>query len=265
MSILAVHTLPQGIIFGADRNITHTKTSTDENNKHINIVVGQTQSPKVLRWPNYKAIIGYVGQAVISGIPTHEWLYNFIGRHIEFNNLAYLAEELNKEVYNQRIIDEGDTDPQILIIHLAGFEKENGNYVPLIYYIRNSYQLTKNGYSDIRKEFQCSEEFWKYFPEVPKDKIKDNLDYWSKNKGPFWFHQGADLGTFNILDIFIKSAFNIIFQNNVNLSFPRTLEEWEKHMKMIILTYEAYYQSFMGPGEQIVGGGVDIVSLPWPD
>ena len=265
MSILAVHTLPQGIIFGADRNITQTKISTDKSNRNINIVIGQTQSPKVLRWPNYKAIIGYVGQAVIGGIPTHEWLYNFIGKHIEFSNLAQVAEELNKEVYNQRIIDEGNTKPQILIIHLAGFEKVDDIYIPLIYYIRNSYQLTKNGYTDIRKEFQCSEEFWKYFPGVPKDKIKDFLDSLSKNKVPFWLHQGADLGTFNILDIFIKSAFNVIFKNNPNLSFPITLEEWEKHMKMIILTYEVYYQSFMGPGEQIVGGGVDIVSLPWPN
>jgi len=264
MSILAVHALPQGIIFGADRNITETRI-TNENNRLINIVMGQTQSPKVLRWPNYKAIIGYVGQAVIGGIPTHEWLYNFIGNHIEFNNLAELAEELNEEVYNQRMIDECGTEPQPLIIHLAGFEEKNNFHIPLIYYIRNSYELTINGYSDIRKIFQCSEEFWGYFPDVPQEEIKDFLDRHSRSKEPFWFHQGADLRTFNILDKFIKSAFDIIFENNPNLPFPETLGEWEKHMKMIILTYEAYYQSFMGPGEQIVGGGVDIVSLPWPE
>jgi len=266
MSILAVHTLPQGIIFGADRNVTETRILKDEENRIVNVVLGQTQSPKVQRWPNNKAIIGYVGEGVIGGVPTHEWIYNFIGNHIEFKSLDELARELKEEVCKQRIIDEGDSGPRILIIHLAGFEKKDGFYIPLIYYVRNSYKLTKSGYSDIRKEFQYSEEFWNYFPSIPPDEIKKVLgDYLVRNQEHFWFHQGIDLGTFNILDKFIKKAFNMLFINNIDIPFPRTLAEWEKHMKMIILTYEAYYKAFKGPSEQYVGGGVDIVSLPWPD
>lgn len=49
--------------------------------------LGHTQRPKVLRWPGRKAVIGYVGAAQVGGIPTDEWLYDFIGRHFEFRIL----------------------------------------------------------------------------------------------------------------------------------------------------------------------------------
>jgi len=33
---------------------------------------------------------------------------------------------------------------------------------------------------------------------------------------------------------------------------------------MSILTYGAYFEAYRGVGEQYVGGGADVVSIPWP-
>ncbi len=88
MSILVVHLVPEGLLFAADRNITATATGGGVT------YIGQTQRPKVLKWPNHDTIIGYVGAGAIAGVPTDQWLYAFIGRHLTFPDFATLATEL---------------------------------------------------------------------------------------------------------------------------------------------------------------------------
>jgi hypothetical protein len=34
---------------------------------------------------------------------------------------------------------------------------------------------------------------------------------------------------------------------------------------MSVLMYGAYFQAYQKPYEQYVGGGVDTVSIPWPE
>jgi hypothetical protein len=43
------------------------------------------------------------------------------------------------------------------------------------------------------------------------------------------------------------------------------LEEWSRHTKMQVLIYGAYYEAFHPPGAQYVGGGADVLTVPWPD
>jgi len=81
---------------------------------------------------------------------------------------------------------------------------------------------------------------------------------------PFWFHQGYDLVTFNMIDATLKEAFKYLFASHPNHSLPETLEDWEKHLKMTILTYGSYFQAFNSPNAQLVGGA-DVVSLKWPE
>ncbi len=80
MSIMVVQLANTGILFGADRNITSQVTL--QNGSTAIVLTGQSQSPKVLKWPNQEVIVGYVGQAELAGIPTDQWLYSFIGRHL---------------------------------------------------------------------------------------------------------------------------------------------------------------------------------------
>jgi hypothetical protein len=264
VSILVVQALPQGIIFGADRNVTQTKVASDSSGKSVTVVLGQSQRPKVLRWPNKRALVGYVGAATTGGMPTDEWLYEFIGDHLEFPSFGDLAHDLADKVQEQRAIDEGQAGPEPLIIHLGGFEARGSEQVPVVWYIRNPHGMEGGDYIDIRKEFLCTEEFWRYFPGVPVDQIRELLRRVASQYQPFWFHQGLDLGTFNTLEAFLTGAFALLCRVHPDHSFPQTLLEWQQHLRMTILTYGAYYQAFRGPGEQYVGGGADTVSLTWP-
>lgn len=268
MSILVVQALYEGIIFGADRNITSTSVHSTPDGKTIYVVQGQSQRPKVLRWPNNNALIGYVGVGSIAGIPTDEWLYNFIGRNLTFHDFKELAHGLRDEVQAQRIIDEGTEKAEGLIIHLGGFEEREGIQVPIIWFITNCHRLDPIiGYTDIKKDFGVSEELWKkeYIGDATPQNIRAYLKERAESYNPFWFHQGFDLGIFNTLDYFLRQSFRLLIENHPNHSFPKTLGEWGRHLSMSILTYGAYFQSFYGPSEQYVGGGVDIVSLSWPN
>jgi hypothetical protein len=101
MSILLVEIVPQGIVFGADRNVTHSRVMQkrfEQDGKSVieirEEIFGQSQRPKVLRWPQRKAVIRYVGAAEISGMPTDEWLYDFIGNNLSFSSFENLSETL---------------------------------------------------------------------------------------------------------------------------------------------------------------------------
>lgn len=269
MSILVVQALKEGIIFGADRNITTTSVRQMNEGQMIYTVCGQSQRRKVLRWPNNKALIGYVGVASLAGMPTDEWLYDFIGRNLSFTDFRELTTRLRDEVQAQRVIDEGEGKAEGLIIHLAGFEEREQIQVPVIWFITNCHRLDPvQGYTDIKKDFGVSEELWqtRYIGASTPQNIRNFLGQKASEFSPFWFHQGFDLGVFNTLTFFLNESFRLLIKSRPNnLSFPTSLDEWGRHLSMSILTYGAYFQSFFGPSEQYVGGGVDIVSLPWPD
>ena len=262
MSVFIIHLLPQGIIFAADRNITINSVYQDREQLISINNYGQTQSSKVLKWPNNKAIIGAVGAATLGGIPINEWFYNFIGSNINFSNFNELAKSLKDSVESQRLIDDSGNEPQAMVIHLGGFEKKDDIWVPVIYFIRNADIDSDGNY--ICSDFVYGEEVGRIFQSLKPNEIKQRLKELSEKREPFWIHHEIGLKTFNLLDAFIKNALNIIYTNNIELSFPATLNEWEKHAKMIVLTYEAYFQAFKDPWEQYVGGGVDVLSLPWP-
>ena len=267
MSILVVQPVAEGIIFGADRNITHKKICSSAN---LQVEIqGQSQRPKVLRWPNNRALLGFVGVASIGSQPMDEWLYNFIGRNYVFDNFQDLAILLKDEIQHQRTKDEGVNESEGLIIHLAGFERRDGFYVPVVWFIRNYEGMdeTTGCYLNPRKEFAVSEELWheNYIEGSTPATIRSYLKNRAECFNPFWFHQGYGLGIFNTLDAFIKGSFKLLIESRIGPSFPNSLKEWENHVKMSILTYSAYFQSFYAPFEQYVGGGADVVSLPWPD
>ena len=261
MSILVVQVLPQGMIFGADRNITHRVEVPSPAGRKI-YIIGQSQRPKVLKWPNQRAVVGYVGAAEMGGLPTDEWLYKFIGQHFDFAMFEDLAEDLRAEIEQQRRTDKDDNAAGPFVVHLGGFEEQEGQQVPVVWHIRNA--SASAGYQDASEAFQVSEAFWEFFPNISPAEIKSHLDNLAKNHDPFWFHQGFDLGTFNTLEAFLKGAFKLLCEKHRDHKLPQSLADWERHLKMSILTYGAYFQAFKGPGEQFVGGGVDTVRLDWP-
>ncbi len=257
MSILVVEVLSEGLIFGADRNITSTYLNGSTSQK--------CKRPKVLKWPNENYLFGFVGAAEIGGKPMHEWLATLTEEFKSKKSMNDIANDLNGKVQKQRIQDEKNSPTQPLIIHVGGFEKKDNFWVPQVWHIRNVHKLGRFGYLDIRKEFSCDDQFWEHFKSVHPSEIRKVLKVRAKQFNPFWFHQGIDLLTFNVFEETIKLSFRLLCEKHPDHDIPTTLEEWSKHVRMQILMYGAYYEAFHSKNRQYVGGGVDILSLPWPD
>lgn len=257
MSFLIIELTSKGLIFGADKNVTTTHPDGTREQKK--------KTEKVLKWPNDKALVGFVGQGRIGSISTRDWIDNFILRNLEFTSLNEISEKLKDEIEEQRIIDEGTNPPKGLIIHLGGFETISNIITPKIYLITNVWALTKEeGYTDCRKEFKVSEELWNYFPNTvsPLD-LRNKIIALENNLEPFWFHQGFDLMTFNALHASLKLAFRNLVHGHPKHKLPSNLREWEKHARLQILMYGAYFEAFHDTNELYVGGGSDILSIEW--
>jgi hypothetical protein len=256
MSILVVEVLSEGLIFGADRNITAMPKGGEPTQVK--------KQPKVLKWPKKNILFGFVGAARVGGTPMHQWLNSIKREFRALTTIEEIAQSLKNKVQEQRSRDEANGSAEPLIIHLGGFEKRDGYWAPVVWYIRNVYKYGRFGYLDFRKEFECSETFWPYFKDVDPSEIRKDLKVRAKQLNPFWFHQGIDLITFNVLQASIKSSFKLLCEQHPDHDIPTTLEEWVKHVRMQVLMYGAYYEAFHPKGRRYVGGGADVEFIPWP-
>jgi hypothetical protein len=260
MSIMVVHLVPQGLLFGADRNIT---SQVERQDGGVAITVeGQSQRPKVLKWPNREAIIGYVGAAETAGMPTDLWLYHsFIGNNLNFSDFPTLAQTLQTEL-DRQLSSGGLSGP--LVIHLGGFEPESGGSRPIVWFIRNTTALTPTGAYVVGTRFDASEELASpaYFGTKPGTEIRSEL----RAGLYFSFRQGYDLPAFNTIDVKLREAMAIIVHGHPGQTHPvpSDLDEWAKHVRLAVNGYGAYFASFFEPYEQYVGGGADIVYARWP-
>ena len=257
MSILVVEVLSEGMIFGADRNITTTYSN--------GTTVQEISRPKVFKWPKDDVLVGAVGAATVNGLPIEEWLNTLTEEFRQKTSLEEIAKDLNARIQEQRSKDEGTNPATPMIIHLGGFEKKDGLWLPYIWFIRNTHKPGQFRYLDFRKEFSNTEEFWKYFKDVDPTEIRKVLKVLAKQFKPFWFHQGIDLFTFNVLESAIKSSFKLLCEQHPDHDIPTTLEGWSKHVYMQVLMYGAYYEAFHPEGKRYVGGGADVIFTHWPN
>lgn len=262
MSILVTHLVPQGLIFAADRNIT---TSISDPSATL---IGQKQRPKLLKWPNADVLVVYVGAGAVGRQPTDLWLYDFIGRNLNFTDLTALASSLRDDL--NEALAAGDLraeDP--LILHLGGFEEVRGDWTPRIWFIHDTAGLDPVDGSYIAgTSFIASEEIAQpvYFGTDTGTQIHAKVAAAVANGGLFSFRQGFDLASFNIIDEAIRAGLYGLTRRHPNQvhPVPATLDEWEKHVRMAVLTYGAYFGAFYEAFQQYVGGGADVMSVPWP-
>ena len=114
MSVLTVLAVPTGILFGADRNVS-IRIQHDAGRGLRVERVGQVQRPKVLKWPNREAIIGYFGFAQIARQPTDRWLYDFIGRNLNYRDLGEVATALAADLQGPSRRTTGGVRPSFCI------------------------------------------------------------------------------------------------------------------------------------------------------
>lgn len=260
MSVLVVNVIPEGIIFGADRLCQWT------DGEHV----GYGEGFKVLRWPNRRAVMGYVGMADLAGgaqNSTFEFLSDFIGEHHEFESLAVLAESLKDAVQIQYDSLEL-ADDELLLIELAGFATmQNGIRVPQIWHITNAHGIsTETGtYNAINNVFGVSDEFQNKYTAAQLANIRPVL-----RLEPYWMHQTMEFRLFNALAFSLEVFFALRLTHfGVNLLAEEpeidVLNEFENRVRMKVLAYGGYNDSFESPVTRAVGLGCDILSLEWPE
>lgn len=256
---MVVQLVREGLLFGADRNVTTIVRQGDV------IASGQSQSPKVLKWPNHEMIVGYVGRGSVDGRSTDEWLYGFIGRNLDSDPETAAHDLKSRLEFDLR----DDVDAQPMILHLGGFTEDAGQWKPQVWFVRNVRGLNELGQPiNIAAEFDISEEIDSptYFEGMKGDEIRARTGEMARAWTPFWFHQGYDLGTFNTLDHVLRAGMRAIVETHPGKphEFPASLRDWSQHLRMAILTYGAYFAAFYPPFEQYVGGGADVVCAQWP-
>ena len=260
MSIFVAEIVADGIVFAADKNIT-IPTAQDGNGYPIASV--QDLGAKILRWPKQKALLGYVGRAGVGGKTMHDWLYDFMGDHIGFVDPAKVANDLRDRLQTEI----GGPDQPASIVQFATFARREGYIVPEYWHITNVHGLDGNGYWPPADNFIAVEQMFKPNPIDPNFQphhIRNDLDALGDDFRPFWFHQGWNLAIFNTCSEALRQAFAQLHQAGT-ITPPQTLQDWERHCKMWVLMYGAYFDAFGEPGQRYVGGGADVLSIPWPD
>jgi len=258
VSILVCELLPAGIVFAADKNVTIT-TSDDQGS-----VVSEVQDlgSKILRWPRKRALLGYVGCATVGSQNMHDWLYDFIGDHTAFADPEIVANDMRDRLHREI----GGPGAPSSIIQFATFVKREGAIVPEFWHVTNIHGMTNGEYDPPSETFIASERLLGFHlrGQASPQNIRDYLNACAQRFQPFWFHQGFGLAVFNTVTEAARQAFALL-QRSGHLLPPQTLEDWERHAKMWVLTYGAYFEAFGAPGQKYVGGGADTLSIPWPE
>jgi len=265
MSVLVVNIIPEGIILGADRLL---RWGPDLENRF-----GFAEGFKILRWPNRRALVGFVGMADLGRRSernsTFEWLTDFIGSHHDFDTLESLAAVLCNDIQTQFDNDgwSGD-DGDLLVLELAGFgATAEGQRIPEVWHIANAHGIdtTTGTYTNIDSNFGFSEEFLQHIPLEGRTTIREVLA-----AQPFWIHQTGDFALFNDLcgrlDQFFDRRLEIagIVPTELNAQYDRLLD-FESRVRMKVLSYGAFNDAFETPVTRTVGGGADVLMLEWPD
>src|SRR3954468_2715342 len=129
MSIFVAELVADGIVFAADKNITWT--TQDRNGQPIASV--QDLGAKILRWPKRKALLGYVGRAEVAGKTMHDWLYDFMGDHVRFDDPAAVANDLRERLQAEI----GGPDQPESIVQFATFARRGKHIVPEYWHVTN--------------------------------------------------------------------------------------------------------------------------------
>jgi hypothetical protein len=259
MSLLVVYLVPEGIIFAADRNLSAPSGGR---------LVTVDEAAKVLRWPDGSAILGYVGRARVDDEPAETWLQRFISAHPRTYNLRAVCRDLADAL--EHAMRNVPCDRRGMIVHVAGFDRRDPGALPLIFYVRDI-EVQPDGSFKRLLRFESRDELKRrdYFDDKTGAQIRAELRATTAQDPIPWFsfRQGFDLSAFNDLDKalwWFRDRLVAGASRERKHPAPTSIAEWTKFVKLSVLGYEAYFQAFYDADEQLVGGGVDVVSLEWP-
>jgi hypothetical protein len=258
MSIFVAELLPDGIVFASDRSPTDSVVSSTGP-----VLDGlKERQPNLLRWPRSKALLAYVGDSAVGKHSMYEWLYDFIGDNIEFTDPTSVAADLKAHLQLELGSSAAPT-----IVHFGTFARKERCLVPEVWTITNIHAL-ESGEIDFPTsvEFVASERFMnaqmKDEAISPAMCVRKYLRERAQQFDPVWFHHGVDSRIVSTISETVQQAFKTVKGGEL-LEPPGALPEWEQYVRMWILTYSSYVNSFIRSSGRDVGA--DVISIPWPD
>jgi hypothetical protein len=269
MSILLSGYYPEGIVFAADKNATITYAGDSGMKRHV-----EPTATKVLSWPHHKAVVGFVGLGYLANLKLDEWMRIFIAGKQNFDDFDSLADKLLQAIqedFNKDYPADQDVSDAHLIVHLGGFTIKRNIPVPVMYHIWNHGDIDpKTGeYPDAERIFKLSEDVEADFkkwpnPEDYPERVRQRLQRMIDERRYLWFNNGANIGAFLIFRSFIWHALNQIQDAGFGPKFSG-LGARVAFCKMAVEVFGSYFTHHYDPDERIVGGGVDVAFVPWPE
>ncbi len=218
-------------------------------------------------------MVGFVGLGMLASYTLDEWMRTFIAGAHDFDNFGVLAEELKAKIqadFDKDFPGNADVREAHLIIHLGGFVKKGDVFVPVMCHIWNHDGIDpKTGhYPPAERIFRLSEDIESNFKKWPNPedypaRIRQRLQRMIDERRYLWFNNGANLGAFLIFRDFIWQALHTIQDAGFGPTFTG-LGARVAFCKMAVEVFGSYFTHHFDPEDRIVGGGVDIGSIPWP-
>jgi hypothetical protein len=265
MSILLSAYYPEGIVFVADRNATITQVPSGR--KHV-----EPTATKALAWPDNRAVVGFVGLGRLAGnLTMDEWMRIFIAETRQVNDIDIIADRLRNRIqedFNKDYPESTDIRRNHLIIHLGGFAMRARIETPVMYHIWNHGDIDPlaGGYPDADRNFRKSEDIERDFKsQLSPNNYPAKVKTWLQDQNDYqWYNNGANLPAFNTFKNVIWNSLKALVQAGFA---PRStgLDQRTAFCKMAVEVFGSFFSNYYPPEERAVGGGVDVVSIRWPE
>ncbi len=146
MTLIITQISKHGILHASDSNLSDSGGST----------VGEGTKCFVI--PKLKAGLTVAGAYGVGNLSMDRWMPEFIKKSNAVD-LEQFSEELRTALEQEMDFEQKESGS---LIHVAGYVKKQEKYHPEFWFVRNVYHLdlSTGEYSDIRKEFTKSEDFW---------------------------------------------------------------------------------------------------------
>lgn len=250
MTLIVTQISKHGIIHASDSNLS------DSNGKTVDI------GKKCFAIPKLNGGLTIAGSFGVGTLRMDKWMDDFISKSSS-NSLENFAEELRSSLEKEMTSEQKSGS----LIHISGYVKNGEKFHPEFWFVRNIYHLDLNTgeYSDVRKEFIKSEDFWSI------DNLNGNGNLFNK----FQYHDemyrlyinGFSPGRigYNVVQHQLIQFFSNLWSNkNWKFRAPKNINE----AKLLVENYMALINTIFilsdYPG-QIIGGDIQTEIIKQPD
>lgn len=242
MTLVLTELSPLGITMAADSAVTITNVHTGLSH------VQNNAARKLQTIPYLNAGISCWGMGAINGIPTDQWLANFITANSVINTLGGFATSLEHEL-NQLIPPNPNPQHVRLGFHLAGYELYQGLPAPSFYHIHEgpSTTLQQRGIVINPNRFNANH-------DVPPAIAVQLL-----SQGQGWITRNGDYLLYVNIFASLETLFQQLLPLGIRIPNSQNLADRAEYLVFQIRTVsEIYRLSNLIPG---IGGNIYFVTI----